>query len=121
MDALTPKRKQEYKRRLDEILNRYTEVEELETANIFHVYPQKEYGFINEKGYHDAQLFQVVAFNDETFQMKKYNRRNNDAIRFYNDVQVKLTQIFIDGAFLIRMEKPEIFHNGCQTFSIGQI
>jgi len=119
MDRLTPKRKLEKQKRIDDIINMYKEVDDLEKADIFHVYPTNEYGFIDSKGYYDSQLFSIVAFNSITFQMKRYECKS-DAIKFFNDAKVKLTQIFIDGAFLIKMTQPEIF-NVWQVISIGQI
>lgn len=90
----------EVQERVD-VLATYKEVDNLETFDIFHLYPE-ELCFPN--GYYDSRWFKLVGYNTDL--MQKQNLDRHDTINIDEGAEVKMCRIFADGSTLIRFRYP---------------
>lgn len=87
---------------VDAVFNEYTTNDNLQEANIFHLYDTGEDCYENNSGYHDSRHFRLVAFN--TFTMEKCDLGIHDGIESINDsLSIRLIRIYADGSFFIRL------------------
>jgi hypothetical protein len=89
----------EVQQKLD-ILKRYSVNEELTTFDIIHMYPGE---ICYPNVYYDSRWFTAVIFNTET--MEKRDIGQHDAIRFDSNCSIETSQVFVDGAFLIKFRR----------------
>src|SRR3990167_8394709 len=79
------------------LLEHYTETEELNRFDIFHLYSGK---LAYPDGYYDTRFFELVGFNSKTMQKRELGR--HDAIDFNDGVIIERACIFADGATLLK-------------------
>jgi len=81
------------------VLNRYDENDSLTKFNILHLYDD---GYAYPDGYYDSRFFVLVGFNTVTMQKKNLGR--HDAIDFWDGCVISKSQVYGDGAFLIKLD-----------------
>lgn len=96
-----------------EVFDKYTENNELNTADIFHLYDTGEECFADNSGYHDSRHFRLIAFNTET--MEKCDCGIHDGISSYSDdLTLSAVRVYADGSFFLRLKetvKLSLFQN----------
>jgi hypothetical protein len=80
------------------ILNKYEETDSLKEFDILHLYDD---GYAYPDGYYDSRFFVLIGFNTKTMQKKDLG--THDAIDFWDDCVISKSQVYGDGAFLIKM------------------
>ena len=82
------------------IINEYEVSETLNKFNILHLYPGE---LCYPDGFYDSRFFELIGFNTQL--MKKRNLGNRyDAIDFWDGIIISKSQVYADGAFLIKTE-----------------
>ncbi len=87
--------------------DKYTINDDLDEADIFHLYDTGKECMEDNSGYHDARHFKLVAFNSET--MEKCDCGIHDGIENISNPILKLVRIYADGSTLIAFNEPVKF------------
>jgi hypothetical protein len=78
-----------------DVLKKYTENENLEAFQIFHLYPGKT---AYPNGHHDSRWFELIGYNYKIKEFKKLGK--HDGLTFL--CQPDIVRIFADGSTIIR-------------------
>lgn len=87
------------------IFNSYKENEQLEAADIFHIYDTGKECIVDNSGYHDSRHFRLVVFNTQT--VEKCDLGIHDGIQnLSNNVALDKIRVYADGSFIVVLKQP---------------
>ena len=90
---------------VNKIFNCYKENEQLEAANIFHIYDTGEECAVDNSGYHDSRHFRLVVFNTQT--LEKRDLGLHDGIQnLSNNTILDKIRVYADGSFIVVLKRP---------------
>ena len=90
---------------VNEVFDLYSEANNLQEADIFHLYDTGEECILDNSGYHDSRHFNLIAFNTKTMQKRNFGRHDGISSPF-NEIPISLVRVYADGSFLIRFKRP---------------
>ena len=91
---------------VQEIFDRYKENPYLTHADIFHLYDTGEECYVNNTGYHDSRIFNLIVFNTVTMEKRDLGQHDGITADIMSVIPLKMIRVYADGSFMIRIEKP---------------
>jgi hypothetical protein len=91
---------------VQEIFDRYKENPYLTHADIFHLYDTGEECYVNNTGYHDSRIFNLIVFNTVTMEKRNLGQHDGITADIMSIIPLKMIRVYADGSFFISLLKP---------------
>ncbi len=104
---------------VDKIFGVYTEDEELNEFNIFHMYGDGKPCIFFNNGYVDSQNFNLVGYNTDL--NKKRDLGRHDSFNPTPDCKLKMVRIFMDGSTMVKFSEKVTFDIPYQAMEVRPV